>query len=140
MRLPFVRHVGLQHVEHGPRHAVWSLAIEPQHMNGSGVVHGGALFTLADTCMGSALYAMLEAGEDCATIELKIAYLRPALAGELRCRADVIHKGRRVAHLEAAIHAGDALLCKATGSFAIFERRQRAATPPAADDAAQPEA
>jgi acyl-CoA thioesterase len=127
MDLPFVEHVGLQFVERGDGMAVWDLLIQPEHFNGAGVVHGGAIFTLADTCMGSALYALLDRSEACATVELKISYFKPVTAGSLRCRSQVVHRGRTLAHLDATVHCGKVLVGKANGTFAIYPRRPPAA-------------
>jgi acyl-CoA thioesterase len=119
----FVHHVGMTIDEAGPGFARGSLAIEDRHRNGTGVAHGGALFTLADTCMGAALYSSLEPGQICATIEIKIGYFKPVFEGTLVCNAVVINKGKSVASLEATIHNGDVLVSKASGTFSIFRRK-----------------
>jgi acyl-CoA thioesterase len=123
MRLPFVDHVGIHFAEHGEGFCVALMPVQPYHLNGNAVVHGGALFTLADTCMGSALYLTLDRSQSCATVEIKINYFKPALSGELRCRSEIVHKGRSLANLDASIWSGDVLVAKANGSFAIFDRR-----------------
>jgi hypothetical protein len=45
--------------------------MQDHHKNGTGVVHGGVLFTMADTAMEAALIPMLEKGQICATVEIK---------------------------------------------------------------------
>lgn len=119
----FVQHVGMNVDEAGPGFSRCSLAIEDHHRNGTGVAHGGALFTLADTAMGAALFSSLEAGEICATIEIKIGYFKPVFEGTLVCNATLVNKGKSVASLEATIHNGDVLVSKASGTFAIFRRK-----------------
>jgi len=89
-------------------------------LNPNNVVHGGAIYSLADTGMGAALMSAVNEGELCATIEIKITYLHAAGANDLRCETQVIKKGRRVAMLESDIFSGDKLIAKATGSFAVF--------------------
>ena len=132
----FVHHVGLKIDEAGPGFARGSLAIEDWHRNGTGVAHGGVLFTLADTCMGAALYSYLEQGEICATIEIKIGYFKPVFDGTLVCEATVVNKGKTVASLEATIRNGEQLVSKASGTFAIFRRKTDAGqwTGPAVSD------
>ena len=119
----FIHHVGMKVDEVKPGSSRCTLAVQEFHRNGTGVVHGGVLFTLADTAMGAALYQSLDEGEICATIEIKIGYFKPVFEGELVCNATMLNKGKSVASLEATIHNGDLLVSKASGTFSIFRRR-----------------
>lgn len=120
---PFAQLVGLACQEMAGGWARFTLEVRPEHLNPHGVVHGGVLYTLADTAMGAALTSRLEPGERCTTLELKINYVAPAVDGTLRCEARVVERTRRVAVLEARIHdAGGRLLALATGSFYIATR------------------
>jgi acyl-CoA thioesterase len=119
----FVHHVGLQFESTQPGQARCTLDVEDFHRNGTGVVHGGVLFTLADTAMGGALYGSLDEGEICATIEIKIGYFKPVFDRSLVCDAVLLNKGKSIASLEATVHAGDVLVSKASGTFAIFRRK-----------------
>jgi acyl-CoA thioesterase len=132
----FIHHVGMKVDEAGPGFSRCSIEIADIHRNGTGVAHGGVLFTLADTAMGAALYSSLEPGEICATIEIKIGYFKPVFEGTLICNATVINKGKSVASLEATIHNGDVLVSKASGTFSIFRRKTDAQqwTAPAVSD------
>ena len=98
-----------------------SLSVAEKHLNPHGVVHGGVLYALADSGMGAALYPSLSPGEICATIEIKINYYRPVTSGEVRCRTQVVYRGRRVANLESEIYVGERLVAKANGSYSIFK-------------------
>lgn len=119
VRNPFADWLGvqLQPGEHGHCHAV--LDTGEQHMNPNGVVHGGAVYTLADTSMGTALMLTLPDGEYCATIEIKITYYAPAKPGRLACHAHVTHKTRRFAFLEAEVRQEQHVIARASGTFAI---------------------
>ncbi len=119
----FVHHVGMEFVEATVGHSKCSLEVKDFHLNGTGVVHGGVMFTLADTAMGAALYRSLDEGEICATIEIKIGYFKPVFAGTLVCEAVVLNKGKSIASLESTIHADGVLVSKASGTFAIFRRK-----------------
>jgi acyl-CoA thioesterase len=66
------------------------------------LVHGGVIFTLADTAM--ALMSALPANTPVSTIEAKINYLRPARTGELVAEATIIHQGNTTAVLEATVY------------------------------------
>jgi acyl-CoA thioesterase len=119
----FINHVGLRIDDAGQGRARCSLDLKDFHHNTAGVVHGGVLFTLADTTMGAALISMLEPGELCATIEIKIGYFKPVLEGSVVCTAEVVNQGKSIASIEASIHQGDALVSRATGTFTIFRRK-----------------
>ena len=119
----FIHHVGMRIEDAGPGHSRCSLEVQDFHLNGTGVVHGGVLFTLADTAMGAALYSSLEEGEICATIEIKIGYFKPVFEGAVVCTAALVNKGKSIASLEASIHQGDVLVSKASGTFSIFRRK-----------------
>ncbi|NQV69034.1 MAG: PaaI family thioesterase [Pseudohongiella sp.] len=88
--------------------------------NSNQVVHGGVIYSLADTGMGAALFSLLEEGERCATIEIKVTYFKPSGPFDLLCESRVLKKGRRVAMMESDVYCNDELVAKATGSFAMF--------------------
>lgn len=121
--MPFVEHVGARVLACADGTSLLALDLAAVHTNTHGVVHGGVLFTLADTGMGAALYSVLHDGEWCSTVELKINYFRPVTQGRLECRSQVVHRGRSLAHLESTLGVGDQVVAKANGTFAI--RRSR---------------
>ena len=131
----FIQHVGMRIEDAGPDHSRCTLDVQDFHLNGTGVVHGGVLFTLADTAMGAVMYSLLEEGEICATIEIKIGYFKPVFDGALVCTATLVNKGKSIASLEASIHQGDVLVSRASGTFSIFRRKTdgQLAGPPVTD-------
>ena len=92
--------------------------------NPNNVIHGGVIYSLADTGMGAAITSILARGERCATIEIKITYLSPAGPFRLICHSRVLKKGSRVAMLESEVFSNDLLVAKASGSFAMFAARK----------------
>ena len=119
----FVHHVGVTVDQALPGHSRCSLQIQDFHRNPSGVVHGGAIFTLADTAMGAALMASLDEDFVCATVEIRLAYFKPVFDGPLTCDAVIVNKGKTLASMEASILIGSKLVSKASATFAIFKRR-----------------
>jgi acyl-CoA thioesterase len=124
MKLPFVEHVGMRIEEQRAGHCKCTLTVADYHLNSTGVVHGGVLFTLADTAMGAALYPTLDPTEICATIEIKINYFKPVTSGKIICISEIVNRGKTIANLEACVYAGDILVAKANGSFSIFKRKK----------------
>ena len=125
MKNPFADLVGFT-LRLGPRGsgtATAALEVRPELLNPNGVVHGGVLFSIADTVMGAALYTKLEPGETCATIEIKIHFLQAVTRGKIRCRTRLVHRGSRVAVLESHVSVGRQQVAQALGTFAIFAAR-----------------
>jgi acyl-CoA thioesterase len=98
-----------------------TLEINKNHFNPHKVVHGAVMYSLADTGMGGALYSVLEKDESCATVEVKITYLKPVKDGSLTCETKVIHRGRSIGILESEIKNGETLVSKAYGTYSIFK-------------------
>jgi len=67
------------------------------------IVHGGVIFTLADTAMSMALISVLPVGTRFGTLEAKINFLLPVRTGELLAEGKIVHKGRSTAVLEATV-------------------------------------
>lgn len=88
-----------------------------QHANPMGTVHGGALCAIADTAMGLAYGATLEEGEEFATLELKINFLRAVQRATLIAEAAVVQRGRSIGMTECTItDEGGRLIAKATST------------------------
>jgi uncharacterized protein (TIGR00369 family) len=75
------------------------------HYNPIGVVHGGLISTLCDSALGCAVHTSLPLGTAYTTVELHVNLIRPLTSdtGEVRCEANVLHSGRRMATAEAKV-------------------------------------
>ena len=73
--------------------------------NPMGVIHGGWIATLLDSCMGCAVQSALKAAQTYTTVEMKTVFVRAAQAdtGLLRCEGTLLHSGRRVASSEGKV-------------------------------------
>ena len=103
--------------------AVAFLDVDDRHLNPNGIVHGGVVFTLADTAMGRSTMAVLGDGQICASIEVSVRYLRPIPGGRLVATASVLRAGRRIVHLECSVTVDDddRPVAVLQGSFAVLE-------------------
>ncbi len=104
------------------------LTVDKRLFHPQQIVHGGVIFTLADTSMAMTLLASLPMGSQASTIEAKINFLRPVIAGELFARAEFIHLGRSTAVLSAKVHASthgeQKLIAQMQGTFNIKRPEQ----------------
>jgi acyl-CoA thioesterase len=98
-----------------------SIEVKEPHLNPLGVVHGGVIYSLADTGMGGALYSTLDKNERCVTVEIKITYIRFVTSGSIKCTSKVVSKTKRLGFTEAEVHNAGDLIAKASGTFSILQ-------------------
>ena len=110
-------------VEVSEGRAVFTIQPDERHYNGLGIAHGGLAATLLDSATGCAINTMMSAGRIFTTLEMKINYVRPMTreTGEVRCEANVIHVGGRIATAEGRIVDGNGkLFAHGTATCMLF--------------------
>lgn len=76
----FAEYNGIKLLEAADGHARSSMSITPQHLNGLGIVHGGALFSLADFTFAAASNSR---GNIAVAINANISYMKSVSSGTL---------------------------------------------------------
>lgn len=71
---PFASHLGIEFVLIESGHAVSRMSLSEEHLNFMGLVHGGAIFSLADATFGAAANST---GKMAMAIHVSIDYLAP---------------------------------------------------------------
>jgi uncharacterized protein (TIGR00369 family) len=109
--------LGTRITEAEPGRVVLELEAGPQHRHGGGVVQGGVITQIADAAMGMSLATLQPEGMWNTTIELKINFVRPAIAGRLRAVGRVIEMGETLLFGEADVFDDrDRLIARASST------------------------
>jgi acyl-CoA thioesterase len=120
----FAELLGMRPKSMGDGRARFELAVDTKHMNPNGVLHGGVIYSLADTAMGAALFSLLDGQDRCSTLEIKMSYLQPVTGGSIAVEASVVQRTKRIGVLEARVFGdGDQMVALATGTFYIQTAR-----------------
>ena len=106
--------------------------VDARLMHAQQIVHGGVIFTLADTAMSMALVSALPLGTRFSTIEAKINYLAPVVTGELSAEGIIVNRGRSIAVLESTVynHRGEekVMVARSLATFHISTSKHPPAT------------
>ncbi|WP_130869637.1 PaaI family thioesterase [Intestinimonas massiliensis (ex Afouda et al. 2020)] len=101
---------------HGDHSAEGELEIRTDTQNPMGMVHGGALFTLADTVAGTAAFTT---GRTCVTLDSSMQFLSAAKGNKVFCVAAPKKIGRTILVYDISMTDSENRLV-ATGIFTFY--------------------
>jgi uncharacterized protein (TIGR00369 family) len=119
----FAKHIGVEIIEITPDKGRAKLTARPGLANRRGILHGGAIMSLADTMGGIGTTANLPKGASTTTIESKTNFFSPVPLGDTaHAECLPLHRGRT----KTRITRGDGKLA------AMVTQKQLVLAPPAA--------
>lgn len=108
---PYSESLGMQVVSATVEDVTLRMPVTHALTNRNGVLHGGAIMSLADHAAGTATYLRLPAGAGTTTMESKTNFLRPIRLGDVaEARPKPLHLGRTTMIWQTDILRGDGKL------------------------------
>jgi 1,4-dihydroxy-2-naphthoyl-CoA hydrolase len=108
--MPFAATIGIALESAAPQQVTGRLAWSAGLCTAGGVLHGGALMTLADSLGGLCAYLNLPDGAATATISSSTNFLRPVRGGAVHGTSRPVHTGRSVIVVQTELRDDSAAL------------------------------
>lgn len=102
--MPFAAHVGARLVSADAERAEAQLDWAPHLCTSAGLMHGGALMTLADSVGAAVAFLGLPPGAATATITSTTQLFRPVTSGRVRALAECLHRGRATVTVRTSLY------------------------------------
>jgi uncharacterized protein (TIGR00369 family) len=102
--MPFAAELGIEIDAAGPGEVVGRLPFSPRRCTAGGVLHGGALMTLADSLGAVCAFLNLPSGAGTATISSSTNLVRAVREGDVTATSRPLHAGRSVIVVQTEMH------------------------------------
>lgn len=116
---PYYSLLGMKVERVEPGHAILSMPFRKELTHPLGIMHGGALASLADSAVAIALLAEPGKARRVVTIDLTINYFEPVSEGTVLAECRIAHKGRSIAFGEVDMSVDGRLVARATSNYKI---------------------
>jgi uncharacterized protein (TIGR00369 family) len=103
--IPYQKRLRMSIADYGFARARVRLPFAPELVGDpeQGFLHGGAVTALVDSAAGLAMLLALPAAQRIATLDLRIDYMRPALAQDTLCDAECFRLTRQVGFVRSVV-------------------------------------
>ena len=120
--VPLAATLGIELVRAGREQVVLRLPYDERLCTAGGVMHGGALMSLADTAGALCAFLLLpEGASGTTTVQSTTNFIRAARAGTVTVTTSPLHAGRRTIVVESEVRDEDErLLVKTTQTQAVL--------------------
>ena len=96
----FAKYCGIEIIDVGPGSAKVKMPVEEHHLNSLHVVHGGAVFTVADMAFASAVHSR---GKQAVAINTSISFVKAAKTGMLFADAHETSRNQKLATYDVKV-------------------------------------
>ena len=119
--MPFATALGIEIDAAAADEVRGRLAWTPERCTAGGVMHGGALMTLADSLGGICAFLNLPDGASTTTISSTTSFMRAVREGEVAGVARPLHAGRTIIVVQTDLHdAGGRRVAQVTQAQAVL--------------------
>jgi uncharacterized protein (TIGR00369 family) len=108
--VPHLKALGVRYCEHGDNWVMLKLPYAEKLIGfpDSGVIAGGAIYSMMDNASGMAIMCASKAFSNLATVDLRIDYLKPAtVARDILCRVECYKQTRSVSFVRGVAYHDD---------------------------------
>ncbi|WP_338663752.1 PaaI family thioesterase [Pararoseomonas sp. SCSIO 73927] len=101
----------------------YGLLVEPYHLNGHGITHGGLLMTMLDNTLGLTAWHATDQ-KPAVTMQMNTHFIAAAHPGEfLEARGEVVRLAKSVIFLRGQLTVGERLVAAADGIWKVLAVR-----------------
>jgi uncharacterized protein (TIGR00369 family) len=119
---PYMAGLGSLYCKRDGERITIAMRVIEQHTNMRGIVHGGALASLADSSLGLGLALSCDNRHSFVTVNLSTDFLDSARPGDwVEAHILIGRIGSRVAFAECALMVGERRILRASGVFAVMK-------------------
>src|SRR4030095_16770432 len=119
---PFLKFMGMELLSAGEGLVKMKIAFRPEFLQPI-TVHGGAIYSLADSAAAHALLTLILPEQRPTTVEQRINFLKAVKDQDLYCEARIVHLGKTLAYAEMTITTEEGMLvAKSTATLMRLDR------------------
>lgn len=111
--MPFTATLGIRGVANSPEQTVMEMDWAAEKCTAAGVLHGGAIMALADSCGAALAFANLPDGATgTTTIEGKTNMIAAVTEGSVTATSTLVHAGGQTIVVDTEVRQGDRIIAK----------------------------